>query len=73
MRANMNRQRAEVATNAGNGLLKNGNLAGAAERFRDALSYDSTYSEAHLGMAKLLEAQGKMVEAAAERAAAASK
>jgi protein O-GlcNAc transferase len=73
MRANMNRQRAEVATNAGNGLLKNGDLAGAAERFRDALSYDSTYSEAHLGMAKLLEAQGKMVEAAAERAAAASK
>ena len=67
MRANMNRQRAEVATNAGNGLLKNGDLAAAVERFRDALTYDASYPEAHRGLAKVLDAQGKTVEAAAER------
>jgi tetratricopeptide (TPR) repeat protein len=70
MRANMNRQRAEVATNAGNGSLKNGDLPGAEERFRDALTYDASYPDAHRGLAKVLDAQGKAVEAAAERARA---
>jgi protein O-GlcNAc transferase len=70
MRSNMNRQRAEVATNAANGSLKNGDLPGAEQRFRDALTYDATYSDAHLGLAKVLDAQGKTVEAAAERARA---
>lgn len=67
MRGNMNRQRAEVATHAGNGLLKNGDLAGAEERFRNAISYDSSYGEAHLGLAKVMDREGKGVEAAAER------
>ena len=70
MRSNMNRQRAEVATNAANSSLKNGDLPGAEQRFRDALTYDATYPEAHLGLAKVLDAQGKSVEAAAERARA---
>jgi protein O-GlcNAc transferase len=68
MRSNMNRQRAEVATNAANSSLKNGDLPGAEQRFRDALTYDATYPDAHLGLAKVLDAQGKSVEAAAERA-----
>jgi protein O-GlcNAc transferase len=70
MRSNMNRQRAEVATNAANSSLKNGDLPGAEQRFRDALTYDATYADAHLGLAKVLDAQGKSVEAAAERARA---
>jgi tetratricopeptide (TPR) repeat protein len=67
MRSNMNRQRAEVATNAGNSLLMRGDLAGATVQFRDALSYDTNYAEAHLGLAKVLDRQGKAVDAAAER------
>jgi tetratricopeptide (TPR) repeat protein len=67
MRKNMNHQRAEVATNAGNSLLKSGDLAGADVQFRDALTYDANYAEAHLGLAKLLDLQGKAAEAAAER------
>jgi len=70
MRSNMNRQRAEVATNAANGSLKSGDLPDAEQRFRDALTYDATYPDAHLGLAKVLDAQGKTVEAAAERARA---
>jgi protein O-GlcNAc transferase len=70
MRSNMNRQRAEVATNAANGSLKSGDLPGAEQRFRDALTYDATYPDAHLGLAKVLDAQGKTVEAATERARA---
>ncbi len=71
MRTNMNHQRAEVATNSGNGMLKNGDLAAAAERFRDALTYDPNYRDAHLGLAQVLDAQGKPAEASAERKLAA--
>ena len=67
MRTNMNRQRAEVATNAGKSLLKNGDLEGATVQFRDALSYDANYAEAHLGLAMVLDRQGKTLDAAAER------
>jgi protein O-GlcNAc transferase len=67
MRTNMNRQRAQVATNSGNSLLKSGDLAAATVQFRDALSFDSDYSEAHLGLARIFDAQGKAMDAAAER------
>jgi protein O-GlcNAc transferase len=67
MRTNMDRQRAEVATNAGNSLLKNGDLAGAEVQFRDALRHDPKYAEAHLGLARIFDSQGKAVDAAAER------
>jgi protein O-GlcNAc transferase len=67
MRSNMNRQRAEVATNAGNSQLRSGDVGGSITQFRDALSYDANYSEAHLGLADALDRQGKTVEAAAER------
>jgi protein O-GlcNAc transferase len=67
MRTNMNRQRAEVASNSGNSLLKSGKVDDAIVEFREALSYDSNYAEAHAGLAKALEQQGKASEAAAER------
>src|SRR5271170_5087816 len=67
MRSNMNRQRAEVATNAGNSQLRGGDLEGSITQFRDALSYDANYPEAHLGLAEALNRQGKIAEAAAER------
>jgi Tfp pilus assembly protein PilF len=67
MRRNMNRQRAEVATNAGNSLLKSGDLAGAMAQFKDALSYDAGYAAAHAGLAQVYEAQGNPGGAAEER------
>jgi Tfp pilus assembly protein PilF len=67
MRSNMNRQRAEVATNAGTSQLRSGDIDGAIVQFRDALSYDATYPEAHLGLANALDQQGKTAEAAVER------
>jgi protein O-GlcNAc transferase len=67
MRANMNHQRAEIATNAGNSLLRSGDVDGSIVQFRDALSYDANYAEAHLGLANALDRQGKTAEAAAER------
>jgi protein O-GlcNAc transferase len=71
MRTNMNRQRAEVATNAANSQMKNGNLDDAIEQFREALRYDPNYAEAHAGLANALERQGKSTEAAEERRKAA--
>ena len=67
MRTNMNRQRAEVATNAGNSQLRGGDAGAAVVQFREALSYDANYAEAHLGLANALDRQGKTAEAAAER------
>jgi tetratricopeptide (TPR) repeat protein len=67
MRTNMNRQRAEVACNSGNSLLKSGKVEEAIADFRDALSYDPDYAEAHRGLSKGLEQQGKLAESTAER------
>jgi protein O-GlcNAc transferase len=72
MRANMNRQRAEVATNTGNTLLRSGSVDDAIVQFQDALSYDPNYTDAHLGLANALDRQGKTTEAAMERQKAAS-
>lgn len=67
MRENMNYQRAEVASNTGNSLLKSGRIDDAIAAFQEALSYDSNYAEAHAGLAKAFEQRGRTVEAAAER------
>jgi len=67
MRTNMNHQRAEVSTNSANSLLKSGKLDDAITDFREALSFDPDYAEAHAGLATALEQQGKTAEAAAER------
>ena len=71
MRGNMNRQRAEVATHSGESLLKSGDVAGALIQFQDALSFDAGYREAHEGLARVYEAQGRRADSAAERAKAA--
>jgi tetratricopeptide (TPR) repeat protein len=70
MRQHMNLQRAEVATNSGKALLESGKVDDAIVQFRDALTFDPKYIEAHLKLAEALEKQGKSVEAAAERAQA---
>jgi protein O-GlcNAc transferase len=67
MRGNMSRQRAEVSTHSGDTLLKSGKVDDAIADFREALSFDPNYPEAHLGLASALEQQGKSAEAAAER------
>jgi Tfp pilus assembly protein PilF len=67
MKANMNRQRAEVATNTANSLLQAGKIEDAVAQFKDALSYDQDYPEAHRGLASALERQGESAAAAAER------
>ena len=70
MRKHMNLQRAEVATNSGKSLLASGKIDDAIVQFRDALSFDPSYAEAHLRLAEALSKQGKTTEAAAERARA---
>jgi protein O-GlcNAc transferase len=66
-RVAMTRQRALVSTNSGNALLQKGQVADAVERYQEALSDDPNYAEAHRGLAKALDRQGKEAEAAAER------
>jgi len=72
MRANMNRQRAEVAAHSGASLLQNGKVAEAIVEFQNAISFDPSYPEAHLGLADAFDRQGKTSDAAAERQRAAS-
>jgi tetratricopeptide (TPR) repeat protein len=67
MRAHMNSQRAEVSTNSANSLLANGKVDEAIADYREALSFDPNYAEAHEGLAKALGRQGKAMEAATER------
>jgi protein O-GlcNAc transferase len=72
MRTHMNLQRAEVATNSGKSLMSSGKLDEAIGQFRDAIAFDPKYVEAHTALAAALEKQGKIAEAAAERAQAKS-
>jgi len=70
MREHMDLQRAEVATNSGKSLLQNGKLEDAIVQFREALTFDPKFAEAHSKLAEALERQGKTAEAATERAQA---
>jgi tetratricopeptide (TPR) repeat protein len=70
MRAHMNYQRAEVATNSGKSLMRDGKVDDAVVEFRNAISFDPEYAEAHAELAEALEKQGKAAEAAAQRACA---
>ena len=72
MREHMNLQRAEVSTHSGDSLLAGGKVDEAITDYREALSFDPNYMQAHDGLAKALERQGKSIEAAAERQKAAS-
>ncbi|WP_150133141.1 tetratricopeptide repeat protein [Acidisarcina polymorpha] len=66
MRANSNRQRAEVATHSADSLVANGKFVDAVALFKEALSYDPDYPEAHRGLATALEKQGDAAAAAVE-------
>ncbi len=66
MRAHMNQQRAEVATHSGESLLAAGKLDDAAVEFKNAIGFDAEYAEAHRGLAKVYQKQGRMTEAAVE-------
>jgi protein O-GlcNAc transferase len=72
MRANMNRQRAEVAAHSGASLLQSGKVPEAIVEFQNAIAFDPTYPEAHLGLADAFDRQSKTTDAAAERQKAAS-
>jgi protein O-GlcNAc transferase len=72
MRANMNRQRAEVAAHSGASLLQSGKIPEAIVEFQNAITFDPSYPEAHLGLADAFDRQGKTTDAAAERQKAAS-
>ncbi len=67
MRGQLNTKRAVVATNSGKSLLEAGKVDDAIVEFRNALSFDPKYAEAHLALAIALDKQGRTLEAAAER------
>ena len=67
MRAHMNLQRAEVATNSGKSLLTEGKIDDAIVEFHNAIGFDATFAEAHLELATALDKQGKATEAKKER------
>jgi protein O-GlcNAc transferase len=67
MREHMNFQRAEVSTHSADGLLASGKIDEAIADYREAVSSDPKYAQAHEGLAKALDRQGKTMEAAAER------
>ena len=67
MRQHMNFQRAEVSTHSGDALLASGKVDEAIADYREAVSFDPKYVQAHEGLAKALDRQGKTMEAAAER------
>jgi len=67
MRAHMNLQRAEVATNSGKSLLTEGKIDDAIVEFHNAIGFDPKFAEAHLELATALDKQGKAIEARRER------
>jgi protein O-GlcNAc transferase len=67
MRAHMNFQRAEVATNSGKSLMTAGKIDDAIVEFRNAIGFDPEYAEAHVELGKALEIQGKSAEAATQQ------
>jgi protein O-GlcNAc transferase len=67
MRQHMNSQRAEVSTHSADSLLASGKVDEAIADYREAISFDVDYASAHEGLAKALERQGKLLEAATER------
>jgi tetratricopeptide (TPR) repeat protein len=67
MRQHMNFQRAEVSTHSADALLASGKIDEAIADYRAAVSFDPKYAQAHEGLAKALDRQGKTMEAAGER------
>jgi Flp pilus assembly protein TadD len=70
-RAAVNRQRASFALNAGNQLLLRGQIADAESRYQESIAADASFAEPHKQLAIAYDRQGRIQEAAAERAKAA--
>jgi protein O-GlcNAc transferase len=70
-RGAVSRQRANFALNAGNQLMLRGQIADAISRYQESIAADPTFADAHTQLAIAYERQGRMAEAAAERAKAA--
>jgi tetratricopeptide (TPR) repeat protein len=69
--AAVNRQRANFLLNAGNQLLLKGQIADAIGRYQESIAADGTFADPHAQLAVAYERQGRVQEAAAERARAA--
>lgn len=70
-RVAVNRQRAQFATNTANSYLEKGQIADAVTHYQDAINSDPTFAEAHRQLAIAYEREGRIADAANERAAAA--
>jgi tetratricopeptide (TPR) repeat protein len=70
-RGAVSRQRANFALNAGNQLMLRGQIADAISRYQESIAADPSFADAHTQLAIAYERQGRMAEAAAERAKAA--
>jgi Flp pilus assembly protein TadD len=68
----VSRQKAAFALNAGNQLLLRGQIADAVARYQESIAADPTFAEPHTQLALAFERQGRMDDAAAERARATS-
>jgi tetratricopeptide (TPR) repeat protein len=69
-RGAVSRQRANFAMNAGNQLMLRGQIAEAIARYQEAIAADPTFADPHNQLAIAYERQGRVEEAAAERAKA---
>jgi len=69
-RAAVNRQRATFALNAGNQLLLKGQIADAISRYQESIAADPTFAGPHAHLAVAYDRQGRIQDAAAERARA---
>ena len=69
-RAAVNRQRANFSLNAGNQSLLRGQIAEAVSRYQESIAADATFAEPHRQLAIAYERQGRIQDAAAERAKA---
>ena len=69
-RSAVSRQKANFAMNAGNQLMLRGQIADAVARYQEAIAADPTFADPHSQLAIAFERQGRVEEAAAERARA---
>jgi protein O-GlcNAc transferase len=69
--AAVDRQRASFLLNAGNQLLLKGQIADAISRYQESIAADGTFGEPHGQLALAYDRQGRVQEAATERAKAA--
>ena len=69
-RSAVSRQKSNFAMNAGNQLMLRGQIADAIARYQESIAADPTFADPHGQLAIALERQGRVDDAAAERAKA---